>query len=300
MANDRNDFAPDIRNSAWWASDTRQAVNGKAINTILIKQGKEEPIDLSDVEAVQMGHVMQPVIGQLVTQRLGLEIKDADYSLTHSTESWLRSHFDFITTDGSTLVEAKNYNAATRNKFDSDTNRIPPADYAQLVHEATVHNISHIYLAVLFGGQEFETFEFHITDQEKEDLIKKMAIYWGHVVNDTLPEPQTLDDVKLVYPNSTDDVIMANREIEIVVNELKEIKAQMKQLEEHYEARELMIRNLMQDKGEIRSIDGSSLVTWKNTKPTKRFSSTLFQSAMPDIYNQFVVEQVGSRRFLIK
>ena len=104
----------------------------------------------------------------------------------------------------------------------------------------------------------------------------------------------------MVYPNSTDDVIMANREIEIVVSELKEIKAQMKQLEEHYEARELMIRNLMQDKGEIRSIDGSSLVTWKNTKPTKRFSSTLFQSAMPDIYNQFVVEQVGSRRFLIK
>ena len=185
MANDRNDFAPDIRNSAWWASDTRQAVNGKAINTILIKQGKQEPVDLSDVEAVQMGHIMQPVIGQLVTQRLGLELKDADYSLTHSTESWLRSHFDFITTDGTTLIEAKNYNAATRNKFDSDTNRIPPADYAQLVHEATVHNISHIYLAVLFGGQEFETFEFHISDQEKEDLIKKMAIYWGHVVNDT-------------------------------------------------------------------------------------------------------------------
>ena len=31
MANDRNDFAPEIRNTAWWASDSRQAVNGKAL-----------------------------------------------------------------------------------------------------------------------------------------------------------------------------------------------------------------------------------------------------------------------------
>ena len=27
MANDRDDFQPEIRNIAWWASDTRRAVN---------------------------------------------------------------------------------------------------------------------------------------------------------------------------------------------------------------------------------------------------------------------------------
>ena len=126
------------------------------------------------------------------------------------------------------------------------------------------------------------------------------SVYWGHVQLGTLPEPQTIEDTKLAYPHSVDAVIMANREIEILVHELKEIKGQLKQLEEFAEARELAIRTMMQDKSEIRSIDGTTLVTWKSSKPTKRFSPTLFQTAMPDIYDQFVVEQAGSRRFLIK
>jgi len=67
--NDRNDFEPSVRNSAWWASDTRQAANGRALDQILIKQGKQEAPDLSEVEAVQMGHVMQPTILTTCTER---------------------------------------------------------------------------------------------------------------------------------------------------------------------------------------------------------------------------------------
>jgi hypothetical protein len=56
----------------------------------------------------------------------------------------------------------------------------------------------------------------------------------------------------------------------------------------------------MADNQEIRAVDGNTLVTWKSSKASKRFSSTLFQQAMPDIYEQFVIEQPGARRFLIK
>jgi predicted phage-related endonuclease len=247
-----------------------------------------------------MGHVMQPVIGRLVSERLKMELKDADYSLTHPTESWLRSHFDFISADGSSLVEVKNYSAGVRNKFDTDTNRIPQADYAQLVHEATVHNLNHIYLAVLFGGQELQTFEFNITDQEKEDLIKKMAVFWGHVKNNTQPPAETIEQTKLLYPVSNENVIMASMNMEKGIQHLKQMKEQIKQLEAQAEEIETYLRDQMREASEIRSVSGDVLVTWRSSKPTKRFSSTLFQSAMPDIYDQFVVEQVGSRRFLIK
>jgi hypothetical protein len=81
-----------------------------------------------------MGHVMQPTIGRLAQDKLKIELKDADYAITHPKEGWLRSHFDFISADGKTLVEAKNYNAAVRNKFDSEAGIIPVADMAQLIH----------------------------------------------------------------------------------------------------------------------------------------------------------------------
>ena len=298
--NDRNDFLPEVRNSAWWSGDSRQVMNGNAVNTVLIKQGKLAPPDLSDIEAVQMGHIMQPVLGKLAQDKLKIELKDADYALSHSRESWLRSHFDFISADGTTLVEAKNYNAMVRNKFDADSNRVPQADYIQCLHEATVHNVDRVVLAVLFGGQEFVTFDFTFTDEQKLDFIKQMSIYWAHVVSGTVPPAKSVDDTKLAFPFSVEGIVIANQAIETRVSDLKQLKAKIKELETIGEEWETEIRNALGDRSELRTFDGNTLVTWKSSKSSMRFSADLFKTAMPDIYQKFVVEQVGSRWFLIK
>ena len=300
MSNNQADFAPEVRRSAIWSGDSRKVANGKMVDVILEKQGKKEIPDLSGVEAVQFGHIMQPVIGRLAQDKLKMELKDADYAITHPKHDWFRSHFDFISADGSTLVEAKNYNAIHRNKFDLDTNRIPDADYAQLVHEAACHGIQKIYLAVLFGGQEFCLFGFDITEGEKEDLIKKMAEVWGYCQADTLPPAQTIEQTKIMFPNSNDGVITATQQIEMAVTYLKDIKNQIKNLEATEENIEVQIRNLMGERQEIRAVDGTTLVTWKSSKGSKRFSAELFKQGMPDIYEKFVIEQPGSRRFLLK
>jgi hypothetical protein len=41
-------------------------------------------------------------------------------------------------------------------------------------------------------------------------------------------------------------------------------------------------------------------VTWKTAKPTKALDTALFKSTMPDTYDKFVVERVGSRRLIVK
>jgi predicted phage-related endonuclease len=298
--NDQADFAPEVRRSAIWSGDSRKVANGKMVDVILEKQGKKELKDLSGVEAVQMGHVMQPTIGKLAQDRLKMELKDADYSIAHPSHDWFRSHFDFISADGKALVEAKNYNAAVRNKFDPDSNRIPDADYAQLIHEAACHGISKIYLAVLFGGQEFHTFEFDITDQEKDDLIQKMAQVWGYCQSGNLPPAETIEQTKIIYPSSSTAVVTATQQVELAIAQLRDVKNQIKHLEATEEQIEVAVRNLMGECQEIRTVDGQTLVSWKSSKSSKKFSSSLFQSAMPDIYEQFVVETPGSRRFLVK
>jgi predicted phage-related endonuclease len=298
--NDQQDFAPAIRNSAIWSGDSRKVANGKMVDVILEKQGKKPLPDLSDIEAVQMGHVMQPTIGKLAQSRLGIELKDADYALAHSKNEWFRSHFDFISADGNVLVEAKNYNAAVRSKFDPESNRIPDADYAQLVHEAACHNVSRIFLAVLFGGQEFHTFEFNITDAEKDDLLQKMAKVWGYCQSGNLPAAETIEQTKIIYPSSSTAVVTATQQVELAIAQLRDVKNQIKHLEATEEQIEVAVRNLMGECQEIRTVDGQTLVSWKSSKSSKKFSSSLFQSAMPDIYEQFVVETPGSRRFLVK
>jgi hypothetical protein len=298
--NNRDDFAPQIRNAAWWASDSRQAANGRGNQQVMIKLGLLEAPDLSGIEAVQMGHVMQPVIGRLAQDKLKIELKDADYMLTHPKESWFKSHFDFISADGKHLVEAKNYNAAVRSKFDADANIIPSADMAQLIHEAAVHNVNRITLAVLFGGQNFETYTFDITAAQKEQLIKDMAVFWAAVVSKTPLEPETTDQAKLVYRNASETAVTASRHLESEVQRLRAIRTQIKALEAQEEASQAAVMKAIGTASELLAVDGTVLATWRQAKPSKKFNSELFKQSYGDLYQQFVVDVPGTRRFLIK
>lgn len=300
MANAQSDFAPEVRNSAWWSGDSRKAANGRGNEAVLEKLGLKERPDLSGIEAVQMGHVMQPIIGRLAQDKLGIELKDADYALTHPKETWLKSHFDFISADGKTLVEAKNYNANVRNKFDSEANIIPAADMAQLIHEAACHNVERVVLAVLFGGQNFETFEFTIHDSQKETLIKDMARFWAAVQTKQPLEPENTEQTKLVYSQDSGTSIVAIQPIEKAAEALRYVKDQIKQLEEKEEHLLTAIQNHMQWSSELVSFDGKVLATWKNSKGSKRFDAKLFQAQHPEMYEKFVSETAGSRRFLLK
>ena len=82
--------------------------------------------------------------------------------------------------------------------------------------------------------------------------------------------------------------------------DLKTIKQQISMLEAKEEELQAYLQRAMENYSEIRSIDGTTLATWKATKPTKRFNADLFKQSMPDIYSQFVIESPGSRRFLLK
>ena len=300
MANDRNDFVDEVRDAAWWGSDSRKAASGKGNEVVLEKIGLKPKADLSAIEAVQMGHVMQPIIGRLAQDKLGIELKEADYMMTHFKETWMRSHFDFISADGKTLVEAKNYNAAVRNKFDADANIIPAADMAQLIHECAVHGVDDIVLAVLFGGQNFEVFKFTITQEQKEQLIKDMARYWSAVATRTPLEAEDTEQTKLIYSVSAPTAITAPQSLEQICQALVYTKEQLTKWEAEEERLKVDIQKFMGVNSELVTLDGRVLATWKSSKGSHKFDQKLFESAMPDVYKSFVRETAGSRRFLIK
>ena len=297
-----SDFSAETRNSAMWSGDARMIANGKANQVILTKQGKMDIPDLSGVEAVQMGHVMEPVIGRLAQDRLGIDLEKIEDSITHPSESWLKSHFDFVGRENGkpVLVEAKNYNAGTRNKFDPDTGLMPAADMAQCIHEATVFGCDTVVLAVLFGGQELVLIRAEITDQMKADHIQAMSAVWANVINGTTLPPEDTDQTKLLYPVSTASDKWASQAVESACQAFAHVKGQIKQLENTEEQLLTMLQGYMQDNERLLKPDGSVLATWKSAKTGKSFDSKLFQQAMPDIYNKFVMDKQGSRRFLLK
>ena len=299
--NNRQDFEPAVRNQALWASDTRRIIDGKAAEVYLERTGSALPADLSEVEAVQWGLRLQDAIGRAVSDKMQVGLKDADYMLSHPRHPWMRSHFDFLTDDGRTLVEVKNYGSHQRKNYGDDgTQIIKPADKGQLVHEAAVHSVKNIVLAVLFGGQELCLYPFEIADQEKDDLIQMLSVHWGQIVSRTPPAPETIEAAKKLYPVSAANSIMADQMLEQSIAALKQYKAKIKELEEQEGKLQAWIQFNLADADTILDIEGRVLATWKSSKPSMSFDATLFKSAMPDIFEKFVVEKTGSRRFLLK
>jgi len=295
-------FSDAERKSAWWATDSRRAVNGGLIDVIREKRGEKAIDDLSEVEAVQMGLAMQPTLGKLFSQQTGIGVRDLDWSGTHSEHAWLRAHGDFETNDGG-LLEVKNFHAASISKYpemDEDAMDLPEPDIVQCVHEAVVFNKPHIWFAVLFGGQRFRYWKINVTDEMKEEHIKRAAAWWAMAQTGDLPDAETIEQARYKYKNENGQAVIANSYIEGIATGLKSIKQKIKELEEWEEKNTVILQNYLANKAEIRNVAGEVLVSWKQAKPSKRFSADLFKQSQPALYESFIVEQPGSRRFLVK
>jgi predicted phage-related endonuclease len=296
-----SDFSPEVRNAALWSNDARRFVEGRGGEVYAEKIGAIPQPDLSQVEAVQMGLVMQEPIMKEYARRNQIEFKDADYALYHPKESWMASHFDYISADGRTLYEVKNLGSHQRKKYgDNGSSDIDVGYRVQCLHEATVHQIESVVLVVCFGGQEIvgypQTFSADLMDVH----IREMAEFWGRIQARTF-DPETMGDAaKLVYKQDNGSNLIATQSLEKGCEMLKIVKEQIKALENQEHDLMSQIQGYMMESSQLVSVDGSVLATWKTAKASKKFSTELFKTSMPDIYEKFVVETPGSRRFLIK
>jgi len=300
MALSQHDVA--IRDQHIWSSDAGMIAEGKAGEVYLQKTGQKPKPNLDDVEAVQMGLAMQEPIMRIAAGRWGWEFKDADYTLHHPKHNWLASHFDYISADGKTLYEVKNLGVHQRKKYGDDGTEMISEKYrAQCLHEQIVHEgVQNIILVVLFGGQELCHYPQNFTALEAEAHIRAMAEFWAQVQTKSY-NPQTMADVVGdVYKVDDGSELVANAALEMACQQLSQLKAKIKEFEEAEEGLKQMIQAAMKEKGTLKSYDGSILATWKTAKASKRFSADLLKQALPETYEKFVVEQPGSRRFLIK
>ena len=135
----------------------------------------------------------------------------------------------------------------------------------------------------------------------KLEFIQQAAKWWAMAQSTgNLPLAETTDQAKLLYQRTSDEAVVSTSQVERVIEQLKEVQVAIKQLEAQEDAAKTALQNYMKDKTSIITPYNETLVTWKASKASKSFDKDLFKSAMPDIYEQFVVEKPGSRRFLVK
>jgi hypothetical protein len=188
------------------------------------------------------------------------------------------------------LYEVKNVGHHQRKHYGENLSEQVSDRYrAQCMHELIVHQVQNIELIVLFGGQELCRFPQTVTELEQEAHIRAMAEFWAQVQTRSF-NPETMADVVRDVYRVDDGSIVANASIEQPVSSCSSSKAKLKEFEEAEDGLKEFIQSWMKEKATVTAYDGSILATWKTAKPSKRFSAELLKSAMPQIYEQFVIE----------
>ena len=302
-----NEFQLEARSRGLFSTDAPGALGLSKYKTPvqvwLEKTGQVTPADISHIEAVKMGNVMEPVIARLYQEAVDAPIVYlGDQTRWHDTKTWMGSHFDYGLEDGTKLIEIKNFSAMRRKEFgENGEGDVPMEVLIQCIHEAAVSGISRIDVAVLFGGQEFCVFPLEVDETAKAKLIYLEEEFWERFVLPVVaPEPRTEEETKILFRKDNGQSVVANNEVMSAVRHLRGIRDTIKSLEEQESALKVLIQNDLAECSTLTAPDGEILATWKKAKDSATFDKKRFADENPAMYARYLSTTEGSRRFLLK
>ena len=213
----------------------------------------------------------------------------------------MASHFDYIAADGKTLYEVKNLGHHQRKHYGEDgTDHVHPRYRAQCLHEAACHGLQDVVLIAAFGGQTVQHFPLHFSADEIDAHVQAIAKFWATVVEDIIPQNLPEEAIRRMFPFARPATVMATQSVQAAVKTLAVIKEQIKTLEEQESTLRNTIVSYMGKNDTLADIDGSVLATFKSAKPSKKFNMDRFKQDYANIYEMYLEETPGSRRFLLK
>lgn len=271
-----------------------------AANEDVSDEPSESSIEQTEQQA--MGLIMQPVIGRLYEERTGSRLRNLDgVTMFSDSVPFMGSHFDFQVDGKKHLVEAKNFHDRRGREFgEPGSDDVPMDCLVQCLHEGFVFGAEVVDLAVLFGGQKFEIYTIPVSSDAVDMLVEKLSAFWSLVQRNEPPPPQTNEDVRALFKRDDGTEVIADPDIERVCTSLKQMKENLKSLEESIEHGSVLLKRAIGDHCVLRAQAGHILATWKNNKDSSAFDKAGFMAQNPSLYESFCKPKVGNRPLLLK
>jgi predicted phage-related endonuclease len=113
-------------------------------------------------------------------------------------------------------------------------------------------------------------------------------------------QPKTLEDVEELWDTVVEEPIVANGHIARKVERLKAIRNSILFLQDTEKEIKDEIAVFMKNHAVLVTHDGEELIAWRKASDSMRFDAKRFEREQPDIYKEYLKQQLGTRRFLIK
>ena len=293
-----------------WRDQRRKTIGGSDAGTILglnqfdspynlwaIKTGKIIPEDISDKEAVRLGHDLEQYVADRFMEETGLKLR-RDNNFVYND----KYPFAHVQADRLVVGENAGFEAKTTSSWETlkkcREGKYPDTWYAQCVHAMMVTEADRWHLGVLCLGKGFFRFLIERDEAEIAALAKAEADFWKLVETDTAPPVDGLastgDALRTVFPNSEAGSVADLSPVMADIAAWRATKEQIKALESNLTEYQNRICSYM-GRNET-GIYGDVKVSWK-TQIRRTFDAKRFAADHPGMMLDAYYKTSESRPF---
>ncbi len=232
------------------------------------------------------GKRLEPVVCEMLAAEEGLEIARRNHRYQDPEFPFLAAEIDAETADG-VNVEIKTVSPFLAKEWgEEQSDQIPLHYCVQVLHALMVTRRERAIVAALIGADDLRIYRVERDDELIARIRSEELAFWDRIQRRDPPPITTLADATLRWPSSVTRTIVADAELAEKIETLRQIKAQLKELEMTAETLELAAKGRMGDADTLLSPDGYKLCTWKS-QTANRLDSKALEAAHPDIVAQF-------------
>jgi putative phage-type endonuclease len=258
----------------------------------------------SVLEIMEWGNLLEPLILKKYGEKNNYDLVKPEDSIVHPKYSWMRSNLDFVCTNKPFIGEIKTSSFFGPHWGKEGTEDIPPMYLAQCAHNRMVaeavyeREFLEVHIPVL-NSNRLKTFVYKKNDEFEKNLFQIERKFWeNHVEKRIPPAPQSVNDVKTLWPNSTGLVKVADEDILGMANRIKTIQSEVKALEKEEEDLKKWVCEFLKDASTLIDSYGQDLISW-NSQTSKRFDQSRCKEEDPDYFNKYLKETT-TRVFRVK
>lgn len=250
-----------------------------------------------DSESMYWGRVLEDVIAKEFAIRNKLKIRRVNAILQHPDYPYMIANVDRVIVGRKEGLEIK-----TGHEFSSQhwENGVPAYYYAQVQHYMAVTGFKLWHIAVLIGGNKYEQFVVHRSEDYINKLISAEAEFWQMVQEERPPafdgSAASTRLLNQLYPEATEEEKELPADAYLQVQLYEEAAEEEKAAKERKEEAANKLKDMLGEYSKGFIFDRK--VCWTNVT-AKRFDTKRFKKDYPDLHDQYVNESTY-RRFSIK
>lgn len=262
---------------------------------MLQDQSEDEP------ERLYWGSRLEDIVAREYARRNGVAVRKKNALLRHPELNHMIASLDRTIDNQRTVLEIKTADRFAASQWGpSGTDQVPEPYIVQVTHYMIVTGYDRAELAVLIGGNEYRQYTIPFDRGLADIIIDREAEFWQHVQTRTPPPPQTVGDIDTLFAIDSGKAMLATPEMERAYDDMRDVRAAIKNLEQRKTSLETALKLAMLDASVLVDSDNRPLITWRKSKDSRRLDAKALAAAHPDIVEQFSIDVVGFRRFMVK